>query len=107
VLRRSVETTSDNVLDFAHSERRNVPTSALRKIALDKSNKRVKEIHTYCRRYLATRNFVRFVPIALKVVTMAPAEVNMKNLVESLAQFCSKVEVGSPRVRVDTVEKGF
>ena len=45
--------------------------------------------------YLAMRSFDRFVPIWLKVVTIWLAEVSRKNLLESLAQFCSRVEVGS------------
>ena len=54
--------------------------------------------------YLATRSLVRLVPIVLKVVTISLAEVNRKNLLESgylpalPAQFCSRVEVGSPPV---------
>jgi hypothetical protein len=48
----------------------------------------------YCERC----RFASSVPICWKVVTICDAEVNMKNLLESVAQFCSTVEVGSPSV---------
>ena len=38
------------------------------------------------------------VPIVLNVVTIWVDDVRRKNLLESLAQFCSRVEVGSPAV---------
>jgi len=48
--------------------------------------------------YMATRSFEILVPIALNVVTIWLAEVSRKNLLGSVAQFCSSVEVGSPPV---------
>jgi hypothetical protein len=48
--------------------------------------------------YLATRNWLKLVPILLKVVTISLADVNRKNFSLELAQFCSSVEVGSPSV---------
>ena len=48
--------------------------------------------------YFATRSCVRLVPIALNVVLIALAEVSIQNLVESVAQFWSSVDVGSPPV---------
>jgi hypothetical protein len=44
------------------------------------------------------RSFDRFVPIWAKVATIWLAEVSRKNLLESVAQFCSKVDVASPSV---------
>ena len=54
--------------------------------------------------YFEMRSCERLVPIALNVVTIWLAEVSRKNLLLSgylpglPAQFCSKVEVGSPPV---------
>jgi hypothetical protein len=48
--------------------------------------------------HLAMRSFDRLVPIWLKVVTIWLDEVSRKNLLESLAQFLSSVEVGEPSV---------
>src|SRR5216683_6439104 len=58
--------------------------------------------------YLAIRSFDMFVPIVLKVVMISLADVSRKNLLgsglpESLAQFCSSVEVGSLPVLTCTV----
>jgi hypothetical protein len=44
------------------------------------------------------RSFDRLVPIWLKVVTIWLDEVSRKNLLESLAQFLSSVDVGEPSV---------
>ena len=41
--------------------------------------------------------------IVWNVVMISLADVNKKNLLESLAQFCSRVEVGSPPVSTWTV----
>ena len=49
-------------------------------------------------RYIAIRSFESAVPICWKVVTISEDEVRRKNLVASVAQFCSSVEVGSPPV---------
>ena len=48
--------------------------------------------------YFEMRSFERLVPIVLNVVTIWLDEVSRKNLLESLAQFCSSVEVGEPSV---------
>jgi hypothetical protein len=48
--------------------------------------------------YLEIRSCDRLVPIWLKVVTIWLAEVSRKKLAGFEAQFCSKVEVGSPPV---------
>jgi hypothetical protein len=48
--------------------------------------------------HLARYRFVRLLLIWLNAVTISLAEVNKKNLEESVAQFCSNVEVGSPPV---------
>src|SRR5262249_16688748 len=48
--------------------------------------------------HLAMCSFDRLVPISRKVVTIWLAEVSRKNLLASLAQFCSSVEVASPSV---------
>jgi hypothetical protein len=53
--------------------------------------------------YLAIRSFDRLVPIWLKVVTIWFDDVSRKNLSELLAQFCSRVDVGSPSVFTWTV----
>ncbi len=53
--------------------------------------------------YLATRRLESAVPIWLKVVMIAFAEVSRKNLSVLLAQFCRSVDVGSPPVLTCTV----
>jgi hypothetical protein len=53
--------------------------------------------------YLAMRSFERLVPIWLKIVPMPDELVTRKNLSDVLAQFCNKVEVGSPPVSTWTV----
>jgi hypothetical protein len=45
--------------------------------------------------YIESRRLDNAVPISLNVVTIWSAEVSRKNLLESLAQFCKSVEVGS------------
>ena len=52
--------------------------------------------------YRATRSALSAVPIVLKVVAIWLELVSMKNLLRSLAQFCSTVEVGSAGVLVFT-----
>ena len=53
--------------------------------------------------YCAMRRLDRAVPIVLKVVINWFADVSRKNLLGSLAQFCSKVDVASPPVLTCTV----
>ena len=48
--------------------------------------------------YCAMRSFDRLVPIWLKIVPICEDDVTRKNLLVSVAQFCSSVEVGSPSV---------
>jgi hypothetical protein len=53
--------------------------------------------------YFAMCSFEIALPMAWNVVMISLADVNRKNLLESLAQFCSRVEVGSPPVLTWTV----
>lgn len=48
--------------------------------------------------YLATRNWVRLVPIVLNTVPSPLDDVTIQNLSGPLAQFCSNVDFGSPLV---------
>ena len=51
---------------------------------------------------MASRRLESAVPIWLKVVTICVAEVSRKNLLESLAQFLSSVEVALIAARHET-----
>jgi hypothetical protein len=53
--------------------------------------------------YCAMRRLDKAVPICVKVATIWFAEVSKKNLLGSLAQFCNRVDVGSPPVLTCTV----
>lgn len=48
--------------------------------------------------YLATRNWLKLVPIWVNTVMIWLADVSRKNLSDEFAQPCSNVEVGSPPV---------
>src|SRR5262245_66447508 len=52
--------------------------------------------------YLAMCSFEMVLPIVVNVVMIWLADVSRKNLLASVAQFCSSVEVGSPPVSTCT-----